>query len=89
MLDCIQEKLRQLGEYIDDTEATISLRLEINRNKLLHVEIVLTTIGVCLAFFALVAGEGMSRSRTDTTREPTGPRAAPSSIAPVVARVGE
>lgn len=47
---------RPAGEYIDDTEDFINIELDFKRNRLIRIEILITTATFAIAFFNMVAG---------------------------------
>lgn len=62
-IDAHYDKLRNVGEYIEDTEEYINIELDAGRNRLIRLDIVLTAAGFALAPFNLMAGEGGGRGQ--------------------------
>lgn len=54
--DSLLQRLTSIGEYIDDTEDLINIELDYSRNRLIRIEIVITTATFMLSFFNLAAG---------------------------------
>ncbi|KAJ0238294.1 Magnesium transporter MRS2-2 [Hirschfeldia incana] len=55
-IDSTLNKLTTLREYIDDTDDFISIQTDNRRNRLIQLEVVLSSGTVCSAFYSLVAG---------------------------------
>jgi hypothetical protein len=55
-IDAHYDKLRNIGEYIEDTEEYINIELDAGRNRLIRLDIVLTAATFALAPFNLMAG---------------------------------
>jgi magnesium transporter len=55
-IDAHYDKLRNVGEYIEDTEEYINIELDAGRNRLIRLDIVLTAASFALAPFNLMAG---------------------------------
>lgn len=55
-VDAHYDKLRNIGEYIEDTEEYINIELDAGRNRLIRLDIVLTAASFAIAPFNLLAG---------------------------------
>ncbi|KAI3435866.1 hypothetical protein D9Q98_001924 [Chlorella vulgaris] len=55
-IDGHYDKLRNVGEYIEDTEEYINIELDAGRNRLIRLDIVLTAASFAIAPFNLMAG---------------------------------
>ncbi|KAI7841968.1 hypothetical protein COHA_004495 [Chlorella ohadii] len=55
-VDAQYDKLRNIGEYIEDTEEYINIELDAGRNRLIRLDIVLTAATFAFAPFNLLAG---------------------------------
>jgi hypothetical protein len=55
-VDAHSNKLRNVGEYIEDTEEYINIELDAGRNRLIRLDIVLTAASFAIAPFNLLAG---------------------------------
>lgn len=55
-VDAHYDKLRNIGEYIEDTEEYINIELDAGRNRLIRLDIVLTAASFAIAPFNLMAG---------------------------------
>ena len=55
-IDAHYDKLRNIGEYIEDTEEYINIELDAGRNRLIRLDIVLTAASFAIAPFNLMAG---------------------------------
>lgn len=56
LVDNIFDKLKDLSEYIDDTEDLINIELDHHRNQLIQLELILTTATFSIALIGVVSG---------------------------------
>lgn len=56
-IDSTYDKLKGIGEYIEDTEEYINIDLDSSRNRLLRLEIILTAGTFAIAIFSVIAGD--------------------------------
>ncbi|OUS45627.1 magnesium transporters: cora family [Ostreococcus tauri] len=55
-IDSTHRSLNGLNEYIDDLEDLIEIELDSQRNRLIQLELILTTATLCLTCFSVVVG---------------------------------